>query len=128
MKRLILIGLLMLAACSPAIPSATPQPKIPKQLWTMLILEGLGATQPTVADGTVYFSSGGQFIAVDAADGYKKWAILAVACAPAAVDNGLVCFGSPDRNLYAVVAHSGEVKWKYHSIGYICNTATFWNG
>jgi eukaryotic-like serine/threonine-protein kinase len=98
------------------------------------------SSSPAVADGAVYFESyDGNFYAVDALSGKEKWHfqtggerrfaathLHGVQPAPEtmpdpfdvylsspAVVSGTIYFGSGDKNIYALDAQSGKLKWKF---------------
>ena len=97
-------------------------------------------SSPAVADGTVFFNSlDGNFYAVSAADGKIKWKFKTegerrftapgihganprtetmpdpydVFLSSPALAGDTVYFGSGDRNVYALDAATGELKWKF---------------
>lgn len=98
------------------------------------------ASSPAIADGVVFFvSSTGALAAIDAATGQPKWVFAAeyerkfeaknlhgypspaqtipdawdVFTSSPAVEGGLVYFGSGDGGVYAVLASTGVLQWKF---------------
>jgi outer membrane protein assembly factor BamB len=97
-------------------------------------------SSPAVDDGVIYFESyDGNFYAVDASSGRERWHfrtggerryagehlhgfepvaetmpdIFDVYLSSPAVVAGTVYFGSGDGNVYALDAHTGQLKWKF---------------
>jgi parallel beta-helix repeat protein len=76
---------------------------------------------PAVSGGIVYVgsmdTSTGNMYAIDAATGAKLWnfstGYMNLVCSSPAVVNGVVYFGSDDRQVYALNAVTGEKIWNY---------------
>ncbi len=89
-------------------------------------------SSPTVADGTVYIGSWGNFgslYAVDVETGQRKWRFRTgdtVFSSPAITD-GIVYFGSADGHLYAVDAMTGQEKWRFKTDGGVSSSQAITN-
>ena len=76
---------------------------------------------PAISGGIVYVgsmdASAGNMYAIDAATGAKIWnfstGYMNLVCSSPAVVNGVVYFGSDDRQVYALNAVTGEKIWNY---------------
>jgi outer membrane protein assembly factor BamB len=117
--------------------------------------KGWVVSSPAIASGTVYFESyDGNFYAVDAATGQLKWKFVTGGerhyigthihyLQPAAeampdpwdfylsspsVVNGVVYFGSGDKNVYALDANSGVLKWKFQTGDVVHSSPAIANG
>lgn len=99
-----------------------------KQKWVMG-LDGVrtGISPAVSSDGTVYIGaasgSGGMILAIDGATGQPRWTFLtkgdAVYSAPALDENSTLYVGSADKNLYALDAHTGRLRWQFATGGWI---------
>ena len=75
---------------------------------------------PVLEEGVIYVTSENDVVALDAVSGQKKWVGFAFSITSKytpAVANGLVYVTSIDGELYALDAHSGDVKWEAHQYG-----------
>jgi eukaryotic-like serine/threonine-protein kinase len=104
--------------------------------------QGRVTSSPAVVDGTVYIGSyDGNFYALDARNGKQRWVFATggerrfsarhlhgaepaaevmpdpfdVFLSSPAVSGQTVYFGSGDGNVYALQAHSGALRWKFHT-------------
>lgn len=117
--------------------------------------KGWVVSSPAVASGTVYFESyDSNFYAVDGGTGQLKWKFAtggerhyiathihylqpAAEAMPdpwdfylssPAVVNGVVYFGSGDKNVYALDANSGALKWKFQTGNVVHSSPAIANG
>lgn len=75
---------------------------------------GGAPSDPAVANGVVYFSSGGKLYALNASTGALLWSAPYGGSSPA-VASGLVYVGS-GKNVYALNASTGALLWTYPTV------------
>ena len=91
-------------------------------------LGGEISSSPAVADGMVFVGNDAGFYALDAKSGERRWTMKTGEVAPFAhrwdyfqssptYFEGVVYFGSADGHIYAVVAKTGNVLWKFKTEG-----------
>ena len=94
-------------------------------------------TTPAVANGIVYIGIGsrydpsyGYMYAINAATGAILWTYKTAGgiYSSAAVANGVVYFGSDDKNIYALDATTGTLLWKYTTEGAVRSSPAVVNG
>ena len=95
------------------------------------------SSSPTVVNGVVYFgSSKDEYVyALDAATGILKWETFntygyggGIFQSGPSVVNGVVYIGDCNRNLLAIDANSGVIKWVFSAGGLIISSPTVVNG
>jgi eukaryotic-like serine/threonine-protein kinase len=77
-------------------------------------------SSPVLWNARIYFGSGDGLYVIDAEKGFKVWNYKtadAVHSTPA-IDNGKVFFGSFDGNVYALDAATGNLMWKFKTVGH----------
>jgi len=94
-------------------------------------------TTPAVADGVVYIGiadsgddSHGYMYAINAQTGAPLWKYKTGGgiYSSAAVANGVVYFGSDDKNIYALDARTGALLWNYTTGGKVVSSPAVANG
>lgn len=107
------------------------------QKWGVNFASRVFVSSPTVANGIVYIASHKNntsgasnelMYAFDASTGAIRWTFTAGDATQAAVDNGVVYFGSADGHLYARDAMTGAKVWTFTSANGIGNPPTIVNG
>lgn len=116
--------------------------------------KGQVASSPAIENGIVYFGSyDGNFYALDAATGKEKWKFAMeyerrfqakhihqnepkeqtipdawdFFTSSPAIFKGRVYFGSGDKNVYALDAQTGELKWKFATKDVVHASPAVWN-
>ena len=85
-------------------------------------------------DGTIYYSSGSNLLAINPNDGSRKWSFetgQGLFSVPAISNSGKVFVSSTEGNLYAVRVADGYLSWSFNlgdSIGDVRSTAIDVNG
>jgi outer membrane protein assembly factor BamB len=102
-------------------------------LWAVELGPGELAT-PAVSDGTVYTATGlattgvpHELVAMDVADGSRRWTFAAPSKEPlfvSAVDDRMVYAGSEDFSLYALDATTGALRWRFDTGGVVGSLAS----
>jgi outer membrane protein assembly factor BamB len=73
-----------------------------------------------VANGVVYFGTGGPFYALNATTGALKWTFNASVSGVPAVANGVVYIGTTSQYFYALNAATGAQLLRYNlGVGYV---------
>jgi tripartite motif-containing protein 71 len=68
---------------------------------------------PTIANGMVYANHAGITYALDAASGAEQWRASFEASSPIAAANGMIFAGGGERDVVALDAATGTVRWRF---------------
>ncbi|MFJ6433620.1 PQQ-binding-like beta-propeller repeat protein [Streptomyces sp. NPDC091416] len=108
------------SASKPVRTTTPPAPRKPgRQLWAFPTEDEV-KTEPTVANGVVYFGSNDHNLyAVDAATGRKRWSLDtgSVVYSSSVVVGDLLHVGTHSNGLYAVDASTGRKRWAFATDG-----------
>jgi outer membrane protein assembly factor BamB len=101
-------------------------------VWNFTTAGWIAASSPAVEDGVVYIGGGygNAFYALNATDGSQLWNYTLsnnVHSSPA-LSEGMVYFGSFDRNVYALDSTTGAKIWNYSTAGNVFSSPAIANG
>jgi outer membrane protein assembly factor BamB len=101
-------------------------------IWNFTTAGWIAASSPAVEDGVVYIGGGygNAFYALNATDGSQVWNYTLsnnVHSSPA-LSEGMVYFGSFDRNVYALNMATGAKVWNYSTAGNVFSSPAIANG
>jgi outer membrane protein assembly factor BamB len=101
-------------------------------IWNFTTAGWIAASSPAVKDGVVYIGGGygNAFYALNATDGSQLWNYTLsnnVHSSPA-LSEGMVYFGSFDRNVYALNSTTGARVWNYSTAGNVFSSPAIADG